>query len=81
MCDEAADNSLATFRLIPDWFVASKMIKKILLPCMQMKIYSILMKTLVVLYIIVVKWVCIILISIILILIMILMKMILILLF
>ena len=29
MCDEAVDDSLATLKLIPDWFVASKMIKKI----------------------------------------------------
>ena len=29
MCDEAVDDSLATFRLIPDWFVTSKMIKEL----------------------------------------------------
>ena len=28
MCDEAVDGSLAALKLIPDWFVASKMIKK-----------------------------------------------------
>ena len=28
MCDEAIDNSLAALKLIPDWFVTSKMIKK-----------------------------------------------------
>ena len=27
MCDEIADHSLAALKLIPDWFVASKMIK------------------------------------------------------
>ena len=26
-CDEAVDNSLAELKLVPDWFVASKMIK------------------------------------------------------
>ena len=29
MCGEAVDDSLAALKLIPDWFVASKMIKKI----------------------------------------------------
>ena len=29
MCDEAVDNSLVALKLIPDWFVASKMIKKL----------------------------------------------------
>ena len=29
MCDEAVDDSLATLKLIPDWFVTSKMIKKL----------------------------------------------------
>ena len=29
MCDEAVDDSLATFRLIPDWFVTSKIIKEL----------------------------------------------------
>ena len=29
MCDEAADDSLAAFKLIPDWFGTSKMIKKL----------------------------------------------------
>ena len=28
MCDEAVDDSLAILKLIPDWFVTSKMIKK-----------------------------------------------------
>ena len=28
MCDEAVDDSLAGLKLIPDWFVTSKMIKK-----------------------------------------------------
>ena len=29
MCDEAVDNSLPALKLIPDWFVTSKMIKKL----------------------------------------------------
>ena len=29
MCDEAADDSLAALKLIPDWFVSSKMIKRL----------------------------------------------------
>ena len=29
MCDEAADDSLAVLKLIPDWSVTSKMIKEL----------------------------------------------------
>ena len=29
MCDEAVDDSLAGLKLIPDWFVTSKIIKKL----------------------------------------------------
>ena len=29
MCDEAVDSSLAALKLIPDWFVTSKMIKEL----------------------------------------------------
>ena len=29
MCDEAVNDSLAALKLIPDWFVTSKMIKKL----------------------------------------------------
>ena len=29
MCDETVDDSLAALKLIPDWFVTSKMIKKL----------------------------------------------------
>ena len=29
MCDEAVDDSLAALKSIPDWFVTSKMIKKL----------------------------------------------------
>ena len=30
MCDEAVDDCLAGLKLVPDWFVTSKMIKKLL---------------------------------------------------
>ena len=29
MCDEAVDDSIAALKLIPNWFVTSKMIKKL----------------------------------------------------
>ena len=29
MCEEAVDDSLARLKLIPDWFVTSKLIKKL----------------------------------------------------
>ena len=29
MCDEAVDDSLAALKLIPDWFVTSKLIKEL----------------------------------------------------
>ena len=29
MCDKAVDESLASLKLIPDWYVTSKMIKKL----------------------------------------------------
>ena len=29
MCDEAVDDSLAAMKLIPDWFITSKMSKKL----------------------------------------------------
>ena len=81
MCNKAVDDSLAALKLIPDWFVTSKMIKELLLLCTQMEIYSPLIKNLPISYFLVMKWVFLIHILIILILIKILMKMILILLF
>ena len=47
MCDEAVDDSLATLKLIPDWFVKSKMIKKRFTALYADEIYSTLMKILV----------------------------------
>ena len=81
LCDEAVDDSIATLKLITDWdwFVTSKMVKNISLLFMKIKVYSILMKILVMLYLTVVKQAFLILILIILISITILMKMILIL--
>ena len=55
MCNEAVDDSLAALKLIPKWFIASKMIKNFLLLCMQMKIHSILMKILVMSHFVVMK--------------------------
>ena len=52
MCD-----CLATLKFVPDWFLTNKMLKNILLLCMQMKIYSTLTKILVMLYLIEMKWV------------------------
>ena len=52
MCDKAVDESLATLKLIPDWFVTSKMIKQLLTV-----LYSTLMMILVVSYFPVMKWI------------------------
>ena len=76
LCDESVDDSLATLKLIPNWFVTSKMIKNIFTA-----LYADEKKILLMLLLIVMKWVFLILILIILILMIILMKMILILLF
>ena len=53
MCDEATDDSLSALKLIPHWFVTGKN----LLLCTQIKIYSTLMKILLMLYFYVMKWV------------------------
>ena len=57
MCDKAADDFLPTLNFVPDWFVTSRMIKKLLLLSMQIKVYYTLMKILVMLYLIIMKWV------------------------
>ena len=92
MCDETVNDSLTALKLIPYWFVTSKTIKKrftalyadelenFLLLCMQMKIYSIVMKILPMLCLTITKWALLILILITSILMIILMKNILILL-
>ena len=56
MCDKAVDDSLAALKLIPDWFVTSKMIKDFSLLFTQVKIYSTLIKILVLSYFLVMKW-------------------------
>ena len=55
LCEEAVDDSLAALKLIPDSFVTIKRLKKKLILCMQMKIYSTLMKILVTPYLFVKK--------------------------
>ena len=55
MCDEAADDSLAALKLIPDWFVTSKTIKGFKLLCMQEMVYSFSMKIMVMSHFVVVK--------------------------
>ena len=57
MCDEAAGDCLSALKLIPDWFVTSKMIKNFILPCTQMMVFSFLMKILVMSNFVVMKWV------------------------
>ena len=78
MHDKAVDVSLTTLKLIPDWAVASKMIKKLFT---DLYANDNLMRILVMSYFLIMKWVFLIYILIILILIIILMKVILILLF
>ena len=57
MCNEAVDDSVAVLKLIPDWFVSSKMIKKLLTTLYGDKnIYSTLVKVLVMPYLIVMEW-------------------------
>ena len=57
MCDKAADDSLAALKLIPDWFVTSKMIKKLNTALYADENILCLMKILVMLYFLVMKWV------------------------
>ena len=53
--DKAVDDFLQGLNFVLDCFVTSKMVKSFLFLCMQMEIYSILMKILVMLYSIVMK--------------------------
>ena len=57
MCDEAVDDSIAALKLIPNWFVTTKMTKKLYMLCMQMMVHSFLMKILVMSCFAVMKWV------------------------
>ena len=56
MCDEGVNDCLAALKFILDWFVTNKIIKNFILLCMQMLIYSFLMKILM-LHFVVMKWV------------------------
>ena len=60
MCYKAGHDCLAALKFVPDWFVNSKMIKIIFTALYtdetQMKIYSTLMKILVMSYLFVMGW-------------------------
>ena len=56
-CDEAVDDFLPKLNFVPDWFVTSRMIKNLFTALYADEIHSILMKILVMLYLIVMKWV------------------------
>ena len=81
MCGEAVDDSLASLKLIPNWFVTNKMTKNLYTALHSNDGLLFLMKILVMSHFVVMKWVFLVYILIILTLIIILMKMILILLF
>ena len=57
ICDEAVADSLAALNFISEWFVTSKMIKEIYTALTQMKIYSTLIKILIMLYLSLMEWV------------------------
>ena len=76
MCDEAVDDFLPTSNFVADWYVTSKIIKKLFTALFaDENLLSILMKILIMLHLIALKWVFLIEILIILIFIKILMKM------
>ena len=47
LCNEVADDCPGAFEFIPDWFVTSKMLEKIMMLYSLMMIYSFWMKTLI----------------------------------
>ena len=55
ICDEAVDGCLGVLKFIPDWFVTSKMSKKLVTALYAIMIYSMLMKILVTPYFLVMK--------------------------
>ena len=57
MCNKIVDDSLAALKFVSDWFVTNKMIKKLFTACPQMKMYSILMKILVMSHLFIMEWV------------------------
>ena len=56
-CDDAARDFLPTLSFFPIGLLKVKRLKSFLLFCMEMKIYSTLMKILVTLYLLAMKWV------------------------
>ena len=57
MCGKPVDDFLQTLNFVPDWFVTSKMIKKLFTTLYADEIILYLMKILVMLYLVVMKWV------------------------
>ena len=57
MCDKAVDDFLPALKFVPDWFVTSEMIKELLAALYADDNILILMKILVMLYFLVMKWV------------------------
>ena len=57
MCDKAVHDSLGTLKFIPNWFVTSKMSKKLFTALYVDENILYLMKILVMLYLIVLEWV------------------------
>ena len=53
MCEEAVDDLLTALKFIPNWFVTSKMLQKLLYSLMM--IYSFLMKILIKSYLVLIK--------------------------
>ena len=56
MCDKAVDDFLPALKFVPLWVVTNKMIKKFILLYSQMMIYSFVMKILVMLHFLVMRW-------------------------
>ena len=59
VCDKAVDDCLVVLQFVSDCFVTNKIIKIFLLFCIQMELYSILIKIMkmVMLYFILMEWV------------------------
>ena len=56
MCSEVVDDSLAALKLIPNWFVTDKMIKKLYTAFYADTVYPFFMKVLVMSHFVVMKW-------------------------
>ena len=57
ICDEAVNDSLSALKLVPDWFVTNKMIKKLFTALYTDENILLLMKILVMSYLIVMEWI------------------------